>query len=379
MDRFRVVIAGGGVAALEGLLRLRRLLKDAAEVEIAVLAPNDEFALRALSVKEPFAMGRAQRYPVRTVVADHGAELVHDSLSWVDVEGQIVNTSGGLELPFDALLLAVGGQIRPAFEHATTFRDAEADALIAGVIRDVEGGYSKQIAFIAAEGPMWPLPLYELALMTAERAHSMGMDEVEVLLVTPEPWPLARFGNAAKDPVGKLLEESGVALYASASAQVPAPNHLLVQPHGLGLHPDRIIAMPRISGPSVRGITGGGAHGFIPTDRRCLVPNTSGRVFAAGDATSFPVKHGGLSAQQGDTAAAGIARLAGAPVDVKPFLAEMRGTLLTGREPLYLRAWVVGGQGFRSEVSDEPLWSPPEKVSAEELGPYLESLAPARS
>ena len=155
---------------------------------------------------------------------------------------------------------------------------------------------------------------------------------------------------------------------------MPAPNQLLVQPHGLALHPDRIVAMPRVRGPSIRGIPGAGAHGFVPVDRHCVVPNTHGLVFGAGDATAFPVKHGGLSAQQADTAAAGIARLAGVELDLKPLFPELRGMLLTGRKPLYLRAWVVGGEAFRSEVSDEPLWSPPEKVSAEELTPYLASL-----
>ena len=123
VNRFRVVIAGGGVAALEGLLRLRRLLGDSADVNIAVVAPNDEFMWRALSVQEPFAMGVAKRYSVRAVVADHDAELIRDTLSWVDLRNQIVNTGEGLELPFDALLLAVGGLISPAFDHATTFRD----------------------------------------------------------------------------------------------------------------------------------------------------------------------------------------------------------------------------------------------------------------
>ncbi len=60
MERFKVVIVGGGVAAIEGLLRLRRLAGDA--VDVSLLAPNDEFAFRALSVKEPFAMGSAQRH-----------------------------------------------------------------------------------------------------------------------------------------------------------------------------------------------------------------------------------------------------------------------------------------------------------------------------
>jgi sulfide:quinone oxidoreductase len=377
MDRFRVVIAGGGVAALEGLLRLRRLRPDPGETAIAVLAPNEEFSLRALSVKEPFGIGSAKRYPVPAVVADHDAELIKDSLSWVDLSNQMVNTHGGLELPFDALLLAVGGVISPAFPHTLTFRDSQADTLLGGLIRDVENGYSKRIAFVAADGPLWMLPLYELAMMTAERADSLGLDDVEVTVATPEPWPLAGFGDAAKDAVTGLLEDRGVELYTSATAQVPAANHLLLQPHGVELHPDRIVAMPRVAGPAVRGIPGGGAHGFVPVDSHCMVPNTGGVVFAAGDATAFPVKHGGLSAHQADTAAAGIARLAGAELEIKPLFPELRGILLTGREPLYLRAWMVGGQAFRSEVSNEPLWSPPEKVSSEELAPYLASMAPS--
>jgi len=372
MNRFRVVIAGGGVAGLEGLLRLRRLAGDT--VDITLLAPNEDFAFRALSVKEPFAMGHAKRYELRRIAADRGAELLRDSLSWVDPVEQVAHTEASGELPFDALLLAVGGQMSPAFEHVKTFRDADADALFGGVVQDIEGGYSKSVAFLAPDGPMWLLPLYELALMTAERANAAAPDDVELTLVTPEPWPLARFGRAASDAVAKLLDKAGITVYASAQAQVPAKQHLLVQPQGIQLNPDSMIAMPRVSGPTIRGIPGGDAHGFIPIDRHCTVPNTKGRIFAAGDATAFPVKHGGLGSQQADAAAAAIAVLAGTDVQAEPYQAVIRGMLLTGKQPLYLSARVVGGQGFESEVSDEPLWSPPEKVSAEELGSYLAKL-----
>ena len=357
---------------MEGLLRLRRLAGDG--VDITVLAPNDEFAFRALSVKEPFAMGGARRYGLARIAADHDSELVRGSLGSVDTGKQLVHTEAGGELSFDALLLAVGGRMSPGFEHVKTFRDSEADALFGGVVQDIEDGYSKSIAFIAPDGPMWLLPLYELALMTAARANAANMDDVGLVLVTPEPWPLAGFGRAASDAVASLLDRAGVTVYTSASAQVPSAGHLLVQPQGLELHPDRMIAMPRVTGPSIRGLAGGGTHGFIPIDRHCTVPDTGGRVFAAGDGAAFPVKHGGLSAQQADTAAAGIARLAGADVEVEPYRAQLRGILLTGGKPLYLSARVVGGQGFESEVSEEPLWSPPEKVSAEELGPYLAGL-----
>lgn len=204
--------------------------------------------------------------------------------------------------------------------------------------------------------------------MTAARAHEAGMSDVELTLVTPEPWPLAGFGRAASDAVSRLLDRAGITVYSSALAQVPAKQHLLVQPQGLELHPDRMIAMPRMSGPAIRGLPSADAHGFIPIDRYWTVPNTQGRVFAAGDATAFPIKHGGLGAQQADAAAAAIAVLAGAQDQAEPFQAVIRGLLLTGDKPLFLSARVVGGQGFESEVSEEPLWTPPDKVVAAELG-----------
>ena len=116
---------------------------------------------------------------------------------------------------------------------------------------------------------------------------------------------------------------------------------------------DRIVAMPRLTGPSLPGLAAH-AHGFVPIDAHCAVPGTAGRVFAAGDATAFPVKHGGLAAQQADTAAAAIARLAGADTDPTPFSPQIRGKLLTGGRPLYLSARLVGSHGFESEVSETP-------------------------
>ena len=216
MDRFSVVIAGGGVAAIEGLLRLRRLVGD--EAKITLLVPNEEFAFRALSVKEPFALGHAERRPIRHIARDAKAEWVQDTLAWVDPDGQVVHTTGGLELAYDALLVAIGARIAPAYEHATTFRDAEADALLTGIVEDIEGGYTKSVAFIAPPGPVWQLPIYELALMTAERANSMGMSDVELTVVTPDEAPLAVFGSNVSDAVGRLLDQAGITVHTSSVA-----------------------------------------------------------------------------------------------------------------------------------------------------------------
>ena len=59
-SRFRVLIAGGGVAGLEGLLALRELIGERAHVE--VLAPESEFAYRQLAVAEPFSAGEVARF-----------------------------------------------------------------------------------------------------------------------------------------------------------------------------------------------------------------------------------------------------------------------------------------------------------------------------
>ena len=69
----------------------------------------------------------------------------------------------------------VGARQVEAYKHVATFRDAEADDTYHGIVQDVEEGYTRRMAFIQPVGPVWPLPLYELALMTAERAESMDI------------------------------------------------------------------------------------------------------------------------------------------------------------------------------------------------------------
>ena len=57
-----VVVAGGGVAGLEGLLALRALAGD--RVDLTLVAPDPEFTYRPLAVAEPFALGHAYRVPL---------------------------------------------------------------------------------------------------------------------------------------------------------------------------------------------------------------------------------------------------------------------------------------------------------------------------
>src|SRR5271166_5974768 len=112
--RFRVLIAGGGVAALETLLALRQLAPD--RTAITVIAPNSEFVYRPMTVQEPFAYSRAHRYQLEPMIADLGAELFSDELAWIDPAKQLAHTAAGGEIEYDALMLALGANARPRYE-----------------------------------------------------------------------------------------------------------------------------------------------------------------------------------------------------------------------------------------------------------------------
>lgn len=129
------------------------------------------------------------------------------------------------------------------------------------------------------------------------------------------------------------------------------------------------MALPLLEGPQLTGVPTD-AHGFVAVTELGEVRGLD-RVYAAGDMTSYPIKHGGIAAQQADVVAAAIAARAGAAVEPQPLRPVIRAMLLTGDETRYLEAELVGNGGFSSTVSDVCPWDPPTKIAALHLGPYL--------
>jgi sulfide:quinone oxidoreductase len=367
--KLRVVVVGGGVAALETVLALADLAPK--ETDVALLAPGTDFVYRPTTVREPFAYAPARRYPLQRIAADARARLLSDELSWIDPYRQTLHTKAEREVQYDALVIAMGARVHPRYAHALTIDDRRLDELMRGLIQDVEGGYVRRLAFVAPGRMAWPLPLYELALMTAGRAYDMGV-ELATTIVTPEDSPLAIFGSTVSEAVAELLMQANIQTIGSAYAEVPDSGALVINPGNRHMSVDRIVALPELYGPCVRGIPLG-EHGFLRTDcygRVREVPH----VYAAGDATNFAVKHGGIAAQQADVVAQSIAALAGADVTPKPFHPVIRGMLLTADRPRYLTARITGGHGFSSKISETPTWSPPNKIAAHYLAPYLDRL-----
>src|SRR3954463_13211279 len=179
-----VLIAGGGPAALEAALALHRLAGE--RVSTTLLAPEANLTYRPLSVLAPFAAGGATTYPLEQMAADAGFTLVRGRLDHVDPVAHVVTTVTGQRLPYDVVLIASGARPVEPFPAATAFTGSLTDQQrLHGIVQDVEGGYVHRVAFVVPAGSSWPLPLYELALMLAERAFEMQV-EVELHLLTPE-------------------------------------------------------------------------------------------------------------------------------------------------------------------------------------------------
>src|SRR4051794_34902678 len=105
-DPARVVIAGGGVAALEALLALRSLSRT--HFEIHLVAPDDAFHARPLSVAIPFDAVNRKPLGLQAFASDNAAHFHRAAVTAVDVARRVVEMSDGRTLGYDVLLLAMG-------------------------------------------------------------------------------------------------------------------------------------------------------------------------------------------------------------------------------------------------------------------------------
>ncbi len=364
-----VVIAGGGVAAVELALALHALAGP--RVRLTLVAPQPDFELRALRPAEPFSADHARRHSLADLADRVGARLVTDRVLAVDGDRHKVRLAESGILGYDALVLATGARHRTAYSRAITFTGDTESRGYHGLLADLDGHWTRSVAFVVPPGTTWPLPLYELALMTAREIHAMGIDDARLQLVSPEATPLALFGPDASQAVADLLARADVTFTGNTYARPDADGRLQLLPGGDRLDAERVVALPTIEGIAIGGVPGDD-RSFVPVDADGRVRGLQD-VYAAGDGTSFPVKQGGLACQQADAIAELLAAAAGADVTPTPFRPVLRGRLLTGRGVQFLEHPLAGGAGAgpRPELR---LWSAHRKVDGRYLSPWLAEL-----
>jgi sulfide:quinone oxidoreductase len=355
---YRTLVAGAGIAGCELLVALRKLA--GGRVALEVLDPDDYLVYRPLLVTEPFGAGSGHRFPLADILADHDARRHVGMLAGVDVEAHEAVTAEGERLPYDALVIATGARPVEAVPGALCFASGEAVEPFRKLLARIDSRELSAIAFtLSTSAASWPLPLYELAFLTAARGGA------RVVIATAEKAPLELFGDAVSHELRARLEQAGIELH-TAAPPLSFENGELRLAGGESIAADAAVALPHLEGPRIDGVPSDDA-GFVLVDEHLRVPGADG-VHAAGDAVSFPVKQGGVSVRQAQAAAECVAQRAGAPVTPEPFAGVLRDLLITGGEPSYLESGVG-----HSLVTDSPLWWPPAKIADSYLVPYLVS------
>ncbi|MDX6691029.1 MAG: sulfide:quinone oxidoreductase [Solirubrobacteraceae bacterium] len=364
-----VVIVGGGVAAAELALALDDLARE--RVKLTIVAPNPEFHLRPLSTAAPFSVDHVRHHSLSDLAKRTHATFIGGEVTAVDPHRHAVRLATGESVGYDALVLAVGARHRTAFTRAMTFTGDTSTVPFNGLLADLEEGWSHSVAFVVPPGTTWPLPLYELALMTARSVHGMGISDVRLQIISPEAAPLSLFGAQASDAVRELLDQAQIAFHGEACARSGERGQLELMPDGETIDAERVVALPTIEGPQLAGVPADD-RGFIPIDENGRVAGVSD-IYAAGDGTTYPVKQGGIACQLADAIAEQLAAIAGADVEPQPFAPVLRGRLLTGHGAWYLERPQHNGPADDPELGLR-LWSASRKVDGRYLSPWLAEL-----
>ena len=366
-DAYRVLIAGGGVAAVEAALALQDLA--GSRVALTIVTASNEFVYRPFAVVRPFQPEPTYQIKLTQIASDVAADIVFDTAVGLDPTRRLLLSSGE-SLVYDALLVAIGARAEATLSGGTiTPWDWGGGHAFRAMLDSIRHERTKNVTFIVPAGTVWALPLYELALLTSAFVAEEALSDVSLTLVTVEKAPLAVFGADASAKVRALLQQREIALLLES--EVDSIEDGLVQTsEGASIASDATIAVPVIRPHAFAGVPTD-KEGFIIVDDDCRIP-IEGNVFAAGDCTQLPNKQGGIAAQQADAVAAQIAALAGAGVEPKPFRPRLQALLFTGETPLRLDATGPTPDRGREGEPDQA-----EKIKALYLTPYLRRTNPS--
>jgi len=153
----KVLVVGGGFGGYTAAKDLCHLLRDREDVGVLVLAKNNFFTFWPMvpGIVSSDIDARNVAQPLRRALILAGASFRRAEVKKVDLEKQVVEADGGIEFPYDQLVISLGGLpnffgIPGVEEHSLTMRGVEdAERIRNRVIERFE-----EISLIRGEVPL---------------------------------------------------------------------------------------------------------------------------------------------------------------------------------------------------------------------------------
>jgi NADH dehydrogenase FAD-containing subunit len=383
----RVLIVGGGFAALETAFLLRMRAHDACEIKL--VADGDRFLFRPNTIYIPFGTDPEHFYlDLAKPLERRGIDLKSGAVAGVDPHDKQVTLEDGRELDYDQLVIATGAGMRaqevPGLaEHAATIWTPETMLELRRRFRALcdaaRAGYEQRVLFVVPPNNKCAGPLYEIVFMLdtwLRREHAR--EPVHIVYSTYEQSYIQAFGPRLHQVVEAEFAERGIEGHTEEAVADVSPGQARFL-DGSSRDFDLLVAFP----PYVAAVQYEGLpaddRGFLQTDPHTRQVVGHPDVYAPGDAGDFPVKQAFLALLQSDSVAEHLAaRIAGrefaSPFDpVSMCVMEMldKATFaqvpleVTGDPAIPVRVRPDANGDYKVGVS--PLWRLGKKV----LGFYL--------
>lgn len=372
----RVVVLGGGFAALESVFLMRMRMRD--QVDLALISDSDSFVFRPNTIYIPFgADPQSLLVDLERPLRRRDVVFERGSVAEVDPDLRRVSLADGRQLLYDKLVIATGaataaGEVSGLTEHAATVWTAHE---MLGVrerferIRDrARAGERPRVLFLIPPNNKCAGPLYEIVMMLEtwlRREHVR--DNVEITWSTVEKSFIQAFGPRLHELVTDEFAERGIDGHTAEVVTQVLPGEARYADGTTRGFDDLIAFPPYVSAVRYEALPSD-ERGFLITDAATRQVNGHPDIYAPGDAGDFPVKQAFLAFLQADTVAEHIgAEVTGhafeAPFDpVSMCVMEMFDKATFAQVPLELTGdpqspvRVRPGADGAYKVGTSPLW-----------------------
>lgn len=324
--RPRVLVLGGGFAALETAFLLRMRMRD--EVDLTIASDNDSFVFRPNSIYIPFGAD-----PDSLLVA-LDKPLKHRDIAFqlgqvaeVDPDARRVAFRDNSELSYDKLVIATGAataaeEVPGLSEHAATIWTAETMLDVRerfNRVRDrARAGQRQRVLFLVPPNNKCSGPLYEIVFMLEtwlRREHAR--DHVEISWSTYEQTFIQAFGPRLHEVVTGEFSDRGIDGHTNEPVSEVTADEVRYS-DGSSRGYDELIAFPPYTAAMSYAALPSDDRGFIATESATRQVVGHPDIYAPGDAGDFPIKQAFLAFLQADAVAEHI----GSEVSGKEFAGE---------------------------------------------------------